>query len=248
MYRRVERCVAARVRDWVDAVAPGAILDVLYAPTGSADAVSTELLRIARARYPPIVRIRRGLYWKHDFGEPVRAPVPAYAAYLPAALHVAGAGAGVAAWGAASMFGWTRARVSGDEVAVVGSAPRGFDDRIVFRSRSNERRLALSRNGIALLEATLHFIIVGSDIEYRSGHSHWCDDDPSHDLDECTWDWPDALEAFTAYLNWTGPQRLDEHVLVAVAAKERVGGNELRSKIADLADCIRDAKTKAQSS
>lgn len=239
--------MAGRVRDWVDAAAPGAILDVLYAPTGSADAVSTELSRIARVRYPPIVRIRRGLYWKHDFGVPVRAPVPAYAGYLPAALHVAGAGAGLAGWGAASLFGWTRARVSGDEVAVVGRAPRGFEGWIVFRTRSNGRRLCLSRMGIALLEATRGYINMGYDIEYRRGHSDWCDWDPSHDLDECYWGWPDALEAFTVYLKRTGPRRLDEHVLVAVAAKERIGGKELRSKIADLADCISDAKTKAKS-
>lgn len=246
MNRRIESSTAARVRAWVDAADYGAILDVRDVPGGPTRSARVALSRLACARYPSIVHIRQNIYWKHVFGEDVPVPVPAGVGYLPAALHVAGAGGGLAGYGAGSMFGWTRVRVCGSDVAVVDRAPRGFDGWITFHTRSNQLRRQLNQTEIALLEATRGYVLLGYDREYRSGHSHWCDFDTSHDEDECFWGWEDALEELVAHLDWIGAEKLNEHTLETVAAKERTGGQELRDRIADVADCIFDFKVDAE--
>ena len=242
MSRRIEFSAAARVRAWVEAAEPGAILDIRDVPAGPCRAARVALSQIAAATYPPIVHVRRGIWWKHPFGDGVMQPVPAGPAYLPAALKVAGLGSGLVGYGAASIFGWTRSPGLGDEVAVLGRAPRGFEGWITFRLRSNQLRCQLNQTEIALLEATRGYVLSGYDREYRSGHSHWCDFDASHDDSECFWGWEDALEELTANLGRIGAEKLNEHTLETVAAKERTGGQELRNKIADVADCIFDFK------
>ena len=241
--------IASQVREWVEAAAPGDILDSRTAPGAPSNATRVALSHLAADPYPDIVFVRRHIYWKHSFGEGAPAPIPTGPAWGPAALHIAGAGSGAAGFSAGSLFGWTRAGHLGriTEIAVVGRAPRGFEDALIVHTRANTERRRLNRDEVALLEAAIGFVQWGGyDIEFRSGHRWECDFE-THDGAECFWDWSDALKAFAGrFLNGEHkPWSFDEQMLTSVAARERTGGKELRKKMADLADVISDRKRHA---
>ena len=241
-----EPSVASQVREWVDAAAPGDILDARTAPGAPSNATRVALSQLAGEAYPEIVFVRRHIYWKHPFGEGTPAPIGTGPAMAPAALHIAGAGAGMAGYSAARLFHWTAQLMLAPEIAVVGRPPRGFETVVWFHSRSNTQRRRLNHHEVALLEATIGFVRHGFDIEYRPGHWWECDLTTHHES-ECYWDWSDAMEVF-AERRLSGNSDMwnfDEQRLVDVAANERMGGQEMRSKISDLADLIRDHKRRA---
>ena len=111
-------------------------------------------------------------------------------------------------------------------------------------SRSNTARFDLRPHEVALLEATIGFVRTGFDIEYKPGHSHYCEWAPEnpHDDSECLWDWPGAVAVFTASLNDYPKWSFDPAALQRVAAGEWQGGKEMRDKIGDLADAIADSQ------
>ena len=232
--------VASQVRAWVDAAAPSTVLDARTAPGAPSNATRVALSHLANEVFPPIVFVRRHIYWKHDLGEAAAHPIGVGSGLVPAALYVAGRGSGLAGYSAARMFGWTSQMLIAPEVAVVGRPPRGFEQGITFHSRKNTLRRLLNHQGVALLEATIGYIYTeGYDIEYRSGHGFLCDWE-THDESECYWQWTDAVETFAhrCLRDENGGWSFDEQQLVAVAANERMGGKELRQKISDLADAI----------
>ena len=235
---------AEAVRRWVMAAPAESILDVREAPGAPSNATRVALSHLASEPDSQVSFLRRHIYWKNQYpadrwGDGFAEPVD----WVAVVLHLAGPGSGSAGYAAARLFGWTHQVMIAPAVSVVGRAPRGFDGRVDICSRRNASRRILSMYEVALLEATIGFILYGFDIEYKPGHSHYCmyDTDP-HDDAECLWDWPDAVDAFTTELrnrpDWSAhfhPARL-----VQVADNEWLGGSEMRCKIADLADAISD--------
>lgn len=231
--------IASQVRAWVDAVAVGSVLDARDAPGAPSNATRVALSHLASELSPQIVFVRRHIYWKHDFGDAAVGPIEAGPGLVPAALHVAGRGSGLSGYSAARIFGWTHQVLIVPEVAVVGRPPRGFEEYITIHSRKNTLRRLLNLEEVALLEATIGYVHTeGYDIEYRDGHGHICDWE-THDESECYAQWSDAVGTFSEYLSddhcvWV----FDEQQLVTVAANERMGGQQLRQKMSDLADVI----------
>lgn len=242
-----EPSVASQVRAWVDAAALGDILDARSAPGAPSNATRVALSHLANEPSPPIIFIRRYVYWKHDLGEDATHPIGAGPGMVPAALHIAGDGSGMAGYSAARLFGWTSQMMIAPEIAVVGRPPRGFENDVTFYSRKNTQRRLLNPHEVALLEATLGYIHTkGYDIEYRTGHGFYCDWE-THDESECYWQWADALDAFAerSLNDEGGAWSFDEQRLMAVASSERMGGKELRQKISDLVDMISGYKKHA---
>ena len=236
--------IAAQVRSWVDAAAPGAVLDARDAPGAPSNATRVALSHLANATFPPIGFVRRHIYWKHDFGDAAMHPIEVGPALVPAALHVAGRGSGLSGYSAARMFGWTSQMLVAPEIAVVGRPPRGFGEGVTFHSRKNALRRLLNHAEVALLEATIGYIHTeGYDIEYRPGHGFYCDWE-THDESKCDWQWTDAVEAFAhrCLRDVDSVWPFDERHLLNVTANERMGGRELRQKMADLADAINEHK------
>ena len=232
--------VASQVRAWVGAASPGAVLDARTAPGAPSNAARVALSRLANEMFPPIVFVRRHIYWKHDLGDGAMHPVGVGSGLVPAALYVAGSGSGLAGYSAARMFGWTSQMLVAPEIAVVGRPPRGFEEHITFHSRKNTLRRLLNPQEVALLEATVGYIHTeGYDIEYRSGHGFLCDWE-THDESDCYWQWTDAVDAFArrCLRDVDSEWSFNEQQLLNVAANERMGGRELRQKMADLADAI----------
>ena len=221
-----EPSVASQVRAWIDAAAPGGILDARSAPGAPSNATRVALSHLANELFPPIVFVRRHVYWKHDLGEEATYPIGAGPGMVPAALHIAGNGSGMAGYSAARLFGWTSQMMIAPEIAVVGRPPRGFEDGVTFHSRKNTRRRLLNPHEVALIEATIGYIHTeGYDIEYSTGHGFLCDWE-THDESECYWQWTDALDSFAdrCLSDESGPWSFDEQQLMSVAASERMGG------------------------
>ena len=235
---------AEAVRRWVDEAHPESVLDTREAPGAPSNATRVALSKIASDPESSVSFVRRHIYWKGGFTknqwtEPFDAePVD----YTAAALAVAGPGSGLAGYSAAQLFGWTHEMLIAPEIAVVGRAPRGFEEQVLVHSRTNTARYELSELEVALLEATIGFIRTGGfGIEYRHGHSHYCVwDSNSHDEAECLWDWPDAVTQFinSRRSNVASGADINPMRLVRVAESERLGGREMRSKISDLADAV----------
>jgi hypothetical protein len=115
---------------------------------GSSFAVDSTLSRLAMGPEPPLMRVRRGLYWKPPttrFG-----PVPP--SPIEVALAVAGTGSGPSGLAAAAALGLTTQVPSVVEIATPGRAPRPMSG-VRFRQRGYHRReLKLRPLEVAVLE------------------------------------------------------------------------------------------------
>ena len=135
------------VRDWVLAREPGTCFTSADVP-GRPETVAVTLSRLA-APGGPIVRARRGIYWRATpetrFGRAAPDPVEV-------ALLAAGAGAGPAGVSAANTVGVSTQVPRRPHVAVVGRVPKGLAD-VRFTSRANPHRIRLSPIEVAVLEA-----------------------------------------------------------------------------------------------
>ena len=254
--------VASQVRDWVDDAPPATVLDARSAPGGPSNATRVALSHLANETFPPIVFVRRHIYWKHGCRSRIKAAEDALAApntfdmeqlladvdQLKVARHLAGPGGGYANWTAGWACGWTRHDAHNFDIAVVGRPPRTFASGIYFCSRKNEMRRSLTWDEVTLTEAVLGFIRSdGFDVLYRPGHDWMCDYDQSHDEDECLWQWPDALAQFADQLV-RHPERAANYSparLIHSARSEASAGKEFVQKMSDAADAIGQARGSA---
>jgi hypothetical protein len=137
----------SNVRDWVLAREPGTCFTSADVP-GRPETVAVALSRLA-APGGPIVRARRGIYWRATpetrFGR--AAPDPEEVALL-----AAGAGAGPSGVSAANRIGISTQVPRRPHLAVVGRIPKGLPD-VRFTSRANPHRIRLSPMEVAVLEA-----------------------------------------------------------------------------------------------
>ena len=145
--------VASQVRAWVDAAAPGTVLDARSAPRAPSNATRVALSHLAAEPFPAIVAVRRYIYWKYDFDHTTAADASDVADmdqpvasidHLQVARHLAGPGGGYAGWTAGWACGWTRHDAHNFDIAVLGRPPRAFAPNIYFCSRRNERRRSLT--------------------------------------------------------------------------------------------------------
>ena len=252
----VRLSVASRVRAWVDAAPVSSVLDVRSAPGAPSNATRVALSHLAAEPFPPVVFVRRHIYWKHGY-YPDNPAERAHGAsgwdalnmghllasvdHLQVARHLAGPGGGYAGWTAGWACGWTRHDAYNFDVAVVGRPPRAFAPNVYFCSRSNERRRTLTWGEVTLMEAVLGFVRSdGFDVFYRPGHDWMCDYDQSHEEDECLLRWPDPLVQFTDRL-LGDPERAKNYCpdrIARAAQTEKSAGREFAQKIADAVDAI----------
>ena len=246
---------AEAVRNWIADAPIESVIDAREAPGVPSNATRVALSRLASGPSPPVVFIRRHLYWKHRFQlggigtyQPINRDTGAYdrehllagVDHLEVARYLAGPGGGYAGWTAGWQVGWTKHDAHNFDIAVVGRPPRAFADNIRFCQRKNDTRAALTWNEVTLLEAVLGFARTdGFDIEYRPGHDWMCDYEQSHAERECLWRWPDPLEAFIGSAqfaeaaNTYSPQRL-----MCAAQSERGASSAFVGQMSDAADAI----------
>lgn len=116
---------------------------------GPSAAVEAALSRIAAETEPPVLRVRKGLYWRTRwtrFG-------PSRPSVLQTALEIAGPGAGPASVAAAHALGVTTQVPSVLYIAVPGRAPRQIRGARFFARQYHRRELDLRPMEVALLEA-----------------------------------------------------------------------------------------------
>jgi hypothetical protein len=139
------------LRTRIDAAPARSFLRVESLASGlaSKNAVDTALSRLTDDPQVPLVRVRRGLYWRgtlSKFGK--GGPSPAQVV-----LAVAGdrGGIGPAGWSASRDLGLTTQRPAIEEFATIAPAPTGISG-VHFQRRSNPRRADLRYLEIAALE------------------------------------------------------------------------------------------------
>ena len=240
--------VASRVRAWVDAAPPGAVLDARSAPDAPSNATRVALSHLAAEPFPLIMFVRRHIYWKHESRPDAEGGVGHTADYLQVARHLAAAGGGYAGWTAGWTCGWTRHDPHNFDIAVVGRPPRRFAADIYFCSRGNDARRALAWDEVTLMEAVLGFVRTdGFDVLYRPGHDWMCDYDQSHDEAECLWGWPDPLIQFTDRI-LSHPDKVGRYRpgrLLRAVRSETGSGRDFADKMADVADAIAQSQRAA---
>ena len=249
---------AEAVRCWVDKAPAESVLDVREAPGAPSNATRVALSHLASDPRPPIVFVRRHLYWKHRFsaGEadpyaPIDEETGAYdiqhlmagVDHLKVARHLVGPGGGYAGWTAGWRLGWTKHDAYGFDIAVVGRPPRPFVDNIRFCQRNNDTRRLLTWDETTLLEAVLGFARTdGFDVEYRPGHGWECDYEQTHTEDECLWKWPDPLRGFIKGLRSSGAaDHYSPRRLMSAVRAERGTSRGFAEKMSDVADAVADA-------
>jgi hypothetical protein len=123
--------------------------DDLAAEFDSRSAVDTALSRLADDPTVPLVRVRRGLYWRSSaskFGN----DWPSAADTVIAVVGDRG-GIGPTGWSASRDLGLTTQRPATEEFATLGPPPTGIKG-VRFRRRSNPKRANLRYLEIAALE------------------------------------------------------------------------------------------------
>jgi hypothetical protein len=116
---------------------------------GPSAAVEAALARIAGEHEPPILRVRKGLYWRTRwtrFG-------PSRPSVFQTALEIAGPGAGPASVAAAHALGVTTQVPSVIYIAVPGRAPRQIRGARFFARPYYRRELDMRPMEVAVLEA-----------------------------------------------------------------------------------------------
>jgi hypothetical protein len=143
--------ISAAIRARIDKTPVHTFLpaDEIAADFDSRNAVDTALSRLADDPSFPLVRVRRGLYWRSSdskFGKDRPSPVDTV-------LAVAGdrGGIGPSGWSASRDLGLTTQRPATEEFATVAPPPTGIKG-VRFHRRSNPKRASLSYREIAVLE------------------------------------------------------------------------------------------------
>ena len=138
--------------------------DDIAADFDSRNAVDTALSRLADDPTVPLVRVRRGLYWRGSaskFGKDRPSP-----ADIVIAVVGDRGGIGPSGWSASRDLGLTTQRPATEEFSTVAPPPTGIKG-VVFRRRSNPKRANLRYHEIAALE------VVGAWPAYVDGD--WAD-------------------------------------------------------------------------
>lgn len=143
--------VSAAIRARIDSTPPRTFVraDELAADFDSRNAVDTALSRLADDPAVPLVRVRRGLYWRSaasKFGKDRPSPADTV-------IAVAGdrGGIGPSGWSASRDLGLTTQRPATEEFATIAPPPTGIKG-VRFRRRSNPKRANLRYQEIAVLE------------------------------------------------------------------------------------------------
>ena len=143
--------VSAAVRARIDKTPARSFLhaDEIATDFYSRNAVDTALSRLADDPSVPLVRVRRGLYWRGSgsrFGKDRPSPADTV-------IAVAGdrGGIGASGWSASRDLGLTTQRSATEEFATVAPPPTGIKG-VRFRRRSNPKRASLRYHEIAVLE------------------------------------------------------------------------------------------------
>ncbi len=121
----------------------------LAAESDSRNAVDTALSRLADDPTVPLVRVRRGLYWRSS-GSKFGKDRPSPADIVIAVVGDRG-GIGPSGWSASRDLGLTSQRPAIEEFATIGPPPTGIKG-VRFRRRSNPKRANLRYYEIAALE------------------------------------------------------------------------------------------------
>ncbi len=144
--------VASTLRDRIESAPPRSFLRTaeLCAGVMSRGAADTALSRLADDPTSPVIRVRRGLYWR---GIPSRFGKGAPSA-TDIVLAVVGdrGGIGPSGWSASRDLGLTTQRPAIEEFATIATPPTGIRG-VRFHRRSNPKRAALRYLEIAALEA-----------------------------------------------------------------------------------------------
>lgn len=148
------------IRSWVEQLPVGALFDfddIQEAfPDKSREAIKMALARLRNGDDPLVARAVRGIYCRRRVGSLARTAIPVEARRaLP--WRIAGSGAGSTGPDVINMFGWSTQVPPRQWIAVVGRPPQFDDLGVVFKSRSNERRLDLSWLEVSLLEGVRVF-------------------------------------------------------------------------------------------
>jgi hypothetical protein len=143
--------ISATIRARIDSTPARTFLraDELAIDFDSRSAVDTALSRLADDPEVPLIRVRRGLYWRGStsrFGKDRPSPADIV-------IAVAGdrGGIGPSGWSASRDLGLTSQRPATEEFATVAPPPTGIKG-VVFRRRSNPKRANLRYHEIAALE------------------------------------------------------------------------------------------------
>lgn len=144
--------VASTLRERIENAPPRTFLraDELCSGFASRAAADTALSRLAGDARVPLVRVRRGLYWRGTssrFGKGAPAP-----ADLVLAVLGDRGGIGPSGWSASRDLGLTTQRPAVEEFATIAPPPAGIRG-VRFHRRSNPRRAGLRYHEIAMLEA-----------------------------------------------------------------------------------------------
>ena len=231
---------AQQVRDWIAEAPDNSIIDARLAPTGYNNATRVALSHIASDPDSPLEFVRRYIYWKGsvhfwpETGQRVINPPE----YLDAALHMAGPGAGFAGYYAGYLLGWSGQIMIMPEIAMLGRPPRGFEDHVLIRSRTNPARLDLTIKEVTFIEAVIGFVQTeGYDIEYKPGHSHLC---VSCVGEECDWTWEDALALLSKDLkrNASHLKNLNSEKMHRAVASEP-GNNQIKEHLTEALQVLR---------
>lgn len=148
------------VRSWAEQLPVGALFDLdeiqEVFPDKSREAIKMALGRLRNGDDPLVARVVHGVYCRRRLGSRARTPIPVEARRaLP--WRIAGPGAGSTGPDVINMFGWSTQVSPRQWIAVVGRPPQFDGYGVVFKGRSNERRLGLSWQEVSLLEAVRVF-------------------------------------------------------------------------------------------
>lgn len=143
--------VASTLRGRIEAAPPRTFLRAseLCSDTTSRRAADTALTRLVDDPSVPLVRVRRGLYWRgvpSRFGKGAPSPIEV----VLAAVGDRG-GIGPSGWSASRDLGITTQRPAIEEFATVANPPTGIRG-VRFHRRSNPKRAGLRYHEIATLE------------------------------------------------------------------------------------------------
>jgi hypothetical protein len=143
--------ISATIRARIDNTPARTFLraDELAANFDSRNAVDTALSRLADDPAFPLVRVRRGLYWRSSvskFGKDRPSPTD-----IVIAVVGDRGGIGPSGWSASRDLGLTSQSPAIEEFATVAPPPTGIKG-VVFRRRSNPKRANLRYHEIAAIE------------------------------------------------------------------------------------------------
>ncbi|WP_419926566.1 hypothetical protein [Candidatus Poriferisocius sp.] len=148
------------IREWAERLPVAALftLDEVQEafPCKSRAAIKMALGRLCGGDDPLVARAVRSIYCRRRLGQRRQAPIPVEAREALPWL-IAGPGSGLTGPDLINQIGWSTQVPPSRWIAVVGRPPQAPDSATKYEGRSNEKRLALNRWEVSLIEAARCF-------------------------------------------------------------------------------------------